>query len=118
MKQIFKMSVVVAAAILSSATSAANNAEKSSTAQTRDESSPLLLAEGGSDRLTNFHLQNVLVRSQADKNTGERYVQMIKEQPTASGVNSTSEALPQPDKMEPKLTSPIIRDREEYRSAH
>jgi hypothetical protein len=65
-----------------------------------------------------YHSQNSLVKNQPEPTTGEQYVQMLKEQPTASGVNPTSEALQQTTESQPKLTSPIIRDREEYRSAH
>ncbi|MEG1038341.1 MAG: hypothetical protein RSE94_00340 [Pseudomonas sp.] len=108
MKLIFKMSVLLAAACFSSIGAAASNANNST----------LLLAEGGSDRLLNYHFENATARSQFDQNAGERYVQMVKEQPTASGVTTTKEALPQTNELDPRLTSPIIRDREEYRSAH
>ncbi|TDF81567.1 hypothetical protein [Pseudomonas sp. H9] len=108
MKLIFKMSVVLAAALFSSIGSAANTTNNN----------VLLLAEGGSDRLIDYHMDNAAARSQFDQNAGERYVQMVKEQPTASGVTTTEEALPQTNEPDPRLTSPIIRDREEYRSAH
>lgn len=117
MKLAFKMSGLVAAAVFSTVTAAAYE-ENTRNIQSDNEPSPLLLAEGGSDRLMDYHLQNSLVKIQSEQNSGERYVQMIKEQPTASGVNPTSESLQQTTGSEPKSVSPIIRDREEYRSAH
>lgn len=108
MKLIFKMSVLLAAAFFSTTGSAASTTD----------SSTLLLAEGGSDRLLDYHQENTAARNQFDQSAGERYVQMVKEQPTASGVTVTEEALPTTNEPVPRLTSPIIRDREQYRSAH
>ncbi|MDD2045949.1 hypothetical protein [Pseudomonas putida] len=116
MKLTFKMSGLVAAAIFSTVTAAATEYTKN--IQIDNESSPLLLAEGGSDRVMEYHLQNSLANNKPDQPSGERYVQMLKEQPTASGTNPTGESLQQTTDPEPNLTSPINRDREEYRSAH
>lgn len=99
MKLIMKMSVVVAAAAAMMAMTATQ-------------------AEDGSNRLLDYHQQNAVARSQTSQDSSEQYVQMIKEQPTASGVNTMQKALPPTQKPDPRLTSPIIRDREEYRSAH
>jgi hypothetical protein len=118
MKLALKMSGIAAAAVFSTVTFAAYKTDCPSNSQASNESSPLLLAEGGSDRLMDYHSQNALVRNQPDQPSGERYVQMLKEQPTASGVTPTSEPLQQTTEPEPNFTSPIIRDREEYRSAH
>ncbi|MNJ50046.1 hypothetical protein D3C77_453070 [compost metagenome] len=118
MKLIFKMSALVTVAVLSATAFAANKTENPSGFEIYNYSSQLLLAEGGSDRLIDYHLQNALVRNSDSQSSGERYVQMIKEQPTASGGSSMKESLPQIDKSEPRLTSPIIRDREEHRSTH
>lgn len=113
MKLILKMSVIVTAALMGATT----QADTSSVFQSHIQSPTLLLAEGGADRLNDYHLQNALARSQPDQ-TSERYVQMIKEQPTASGAVPLDEVTPQTKTPNPALTSPIIRDREEYRSAH
>lgn len=117
MKLTLPMSGLVAAAIFSTVTFAAETVNPSNP-QAKNEPSLLLLAEGGSDRLMDYHSQNALVRNQPDQPSGERYVQMLKEQPTASGVKPTSEPLQPTTEPEPNFTSPIIRDREEYRSAH
>jgi hypothetical protein len=43
-------------------------------------------AEGGSDRLMDYRLeQQAVVNNRASQDSGERFVQMIKEQPTAAG---------------------------------
>ncbi|WP_146146896.1 hypothetical protein [Pseudomonas sp. BBP2017] len=118
MKLTLKMSGLVAAAVFSSVTFAECKTENPSNFHADNGLSPLLLAEGGSDRLMDYHLQNTLVKNQPTPTSSERYVQMLKEQPTASGVNPTSEPLQQTTEPKQNFTSPIIRDREEYRSAH
>jgi hypothetical protein len=43
-------------------------------------------AEGGSDRLVDYRLeQQVVVNSRSGQDSAERFAQMIKEQPTAAG---------------------------------
>lgn len=43
-------------------------------------------AEGGSDRLVDYRLeQQVVVNDRTSQDSGERFAQMIKEQPTAAG---------------------------------
>ncbi|MFK8332347.1 hypothetical protein M2D63_020295 [Pseudomonas sp. BJa5] len=120
MKLTIKMSVVVAAAaaMMATAATAATQTEDASSLRLHTQSAQMLLAEDGSNRVLDYHQQNAMARSQLNQESGERYVQMIKEQPTASGVDSMQEALPPTEKSAPRLTDPITRDREEYRSAH
>jgi len=77
----------------------------------------LLLAEGGSERLIRQqqHMEE-LASQRADSDDGERFVQLIKEQPTAAG-NTTVEQQSerQPDA---SFKSPIHRDRTLYGSPH
>lgn len=50
------------------------------------EGGQLLLAEGGSDRLVDFFLRREpLVSERQGRDSGERFAQMIEEQPTAAG---------------------------------
>ncbi|OHC67144.1 MAG: hypothetical protein A3J25_02740 [Pseudomonadales bacterium RIFCSPLOWO2_02_FULL_63_210] len=43
-------------------------------------------AEGGSDRLVDYRLeQQAVVNSRSSQGSAERFVQMVKEQPTAAG---------------------------------
>lgn len=78
----------------------------------------MALGENGSDRLIDSRLQQQgLVSNSPSQDTSDPYVQMIKTQPTASGVE-----LDQQDQQfqmsEPDFESPIQRDRMLYRSAH
>ncbi|WP_372874078.1 hypothetical protein [Pseudomonas sp.] len=46
----------------------------------------LLLAESGSDRLADFFLRREsLAKNRSSQDSGERFVQMVEEQPTAAG---------------------------------
>lgn len=76
----------------------------------------LLLAEGGGERLM-FNQQRI--QAQASKpeasDEGERFAQLMKEQPTAAG-NSVEQQLE--SKPEPSFRSPILQDRELYGSPH
>jgi hypothetical protein len=51
------------------------------------EGAQLLLAEGGSDRLVDFFLRREpLVSERQGQDSGERFAQMLEEQPTAAGL--------------------------------
>ena len=75
-------------------------------------------AEGGADRLVNYRLQQeMLVSDRASQDSGERFVQLIKEQPTAAG--SATEQQDRQDEMSaPSYKSPILKDRALYGSPH
>lgn len=82
------------------------------------EGPQLLLAEGGSERLIDFFLRReALVSNRPSQDSGERFAQMVKEQPTAAGA-----ALEQQEqgmqKPEARFNSPIQRDRALYGSPH
>ncbi|MCQ4347166.1 hypothetical protein NGA35_06945 [Pseudomonas stutzeri] len=85
-------------------------------AGTAPDGTQLLLVESGSDRLIDYHTQR---RSQSDRpgqeEFAERYIRMIKEQPTAAG-DMPEELAPQDrmDRPEPMHKSPIQRDRQLY----
>ncbi|MDP2780092.1 hypothetical protein [Devosia sp.] len=67
-------------------------------------------AEGGSDRLIGYRLQQeTLVSDRASRDSGERFVQMLKEQPTAAGT-----AREQQDQLIEEPKRGIRRDRELY----
>lgn len=67
-------------------------------------------AEGGSDRLMDYRLeQQTVVNNRASQDSGERFVQMIKEQPTAAG----SEREQQPQRIEQSQPG-ILRNRVLY----
>ena len=67
-------------------------------------------AEGGSDRLIDYRLQQeALVSDRASQDSGERFVQMVKEQPTAAGT-----AREQQDQWIEESKRGIRRDRELY----
>jgi hypothetical protein len=70
----------------------------------------LLLAEGGSERLLRQqqHMEE-LASQRADSDDGERFVQMIKEQPTAAGT-----AREQQDQRIEEPKRGLQRDRELY----
>ncbi|MCM2317765.1 MAG: hypothetical protein NDI93_00365 [Pseudomonas sp.] len=74
----------------------------------------LMIAESGSDRLMDYHQQRQSLANQRDRmDSGERFVQMIKEQPTAVGITTDeqSEKMSNPKSM---YRPPIQRDRELY----
>lgn len=75
-------------------------------------------AEGGSERLLDYRLQQeALVSERSSQDSGERIVQMIKEQPTAAG--GARERQEQRSEMsEPNYKSPIHKDRALYGSPH
>ncbi len=74
----------------------------------------LMIAESGSDRLMDYHqLQQSLANQKDRRDSGERFVQMVKEQPTAVGITTDEQS----DKMsnpKPMYKPPIQRDRELY----
>ena len=75
-------------------------------------------AEGGSDRLIDYRLQQeALVSNRTSQDSGERFVQMLKEQPTAAGTAS-EQPKQQQEMVEPSYRSPILRDRALYGSPH
>ncbi|MBM3104187.1 hypothetical protein IIE18_03525 [Pseudomonas sp. V1] len=114
MKLIVQMTALAAAAYLSGSVTAATQVEY----PVSNEPAQLMLAEGGSDRLTENYLQRqALAKSQPKQDSGATYVQLIKENPTASG-NTVTDPLDEMNTTNPRLTDPITRDRDEYRSAH
>ena len=67
-------------------------------------------AEGGSDRLMDYRLeQPLVVDNRSSQDSGERFVQMVREQPTAAGP----EREQQPQRIE-KSEPGILRDRALY----
>lgn len=78
-----------------------------------EEQPQLMLAESGSDRVMDYQERQVLLNQQRRQDSGERFVQMIKEQPTAVG-NTTDEPSDKMSEPKPMLKSPIQRDRELY----
>lgn len=74
-------------------------------------------AEGGSDRLMDYRLeQQAVVNNRTSQDSTERFAQMIKEQPTAAG--SAREQQERIEQSEPSFKSPIHRDRALYGSPH
>lgn len=75
-------------------------------------------AEGGSDRLVEQRLQQeAQVSSRQRQDSAERFALMIKEQPTAAGVEV--EQKDQQNKiLEPRYKSPILMDRALYGSPY
>ena len=74
-------------------------------------------AEGGSDRRIDYRWQQeALVSDRSSEDSGERFAQMIKEQPTAAGT--ASEQKEQQEMAAPRYRSPILRDRVLYGSPH
>lgn len=74
----------------------------------------LMLAESGSDRVMEYHLQReALANRRGREDSSERFVQMIREQPTAAGP-MTEEQTESMDRSRPAYKSPIQRDREMY----
>lgn len=70
----------------------------------------LLLAEGGGDRLRDFFLRREpLITNRAREDSGERFVQMIEEQPTAAGT-----VREQRDQRIEKSEPGILKDRVLY----
>lgn len=67
------------------------------------EGGQLLLAEGGGDRLVDFFLRREpLVSERQGQDSGERFAQMLKEQPTAVGPER-QEQMQQIEKSEPGI---------------
>jgi len=70
----------------------------------------LLLAESGSDRLADFFLRREsLAEQRSSRDSGERFVQMVEEQPTAAGPEREQQTQ-RIEKSEPG----ILRDRALY----
>ncbi|MNR25949.1 hypothetical protein D3C85_1431300 [compost metagenome] len=79
-----------------------------------EEQSQLMIAESGSDRLMDYHqLRKALANQRSPQDTAERFVQMIKEQPTAVGITA-DELSEKMSKPKPMYKIPIQRDRELY----
>jgi hypothetical protein len=74
-------------------------------------------AEGGSDRLMEYRLQQeALVSDRSSQDAGKVYVQMIKQQPTAAGTAPEQQQDRRIVNPKPSFKSPIVRDRELYGS--
>ena len=74
----------------------------------------LIMAESGSDRAMEYHLQReALANQRGREDSSDRFVQMIREQPTAAGP-MTEELSGSMDRPKPAYKSPIQRDREMY----
>lgn len=79
-----------------------------------DDAGRLMLAENGSDRAMEYHLQReALANQRGREDSSDRFVQMIREQPTAAGP-MTEEQSESMDRPKPVFKSPIQRDREVY----
>ena len=78
----------------------------------------LQLAEGGSERVMRNQQRLQALAAQRGRNEeGQRFVQLIEEQPTAAGsLDDTLDA--QQSRPEPSYKSPIHRDRAIYGSQH
>jgi len=77
----------------------------------------LLLAEGGSERLMlNQQRLQALANQRSASDDGQRFVQLIEEQPTAAGDAASKQQFER--KAAPSFKSPIQRDRELYGSPH
>lgn len=74
-------------------------------------------AEGGSDRLIKFRLQQETLVSRSGQNVAERFAGMIKKQPPAAG-REDDQLNQQREAMAPAYKSPIVRDRERYGTPH
>lgn len=75
-------------------------------------------AEGGSERLTDYRLQQgALLSNRSSQDSGERFVQLIKEQPTAAG-SAIGQQDQQNEMLAPSHRSPILKDRALYGSPH
>lgn len=78
----------------------------------------LLLAEGGSDLLMDYRLQQeALLSNRASQDSGQRFVQMLEEQPTAAGP-ALEQQEQQSGASETRFKSPILRDRALYGTPH
>jgi hypothetical protein len=78
----------------------------------------LLLAEGGSDLLMDYRLQQeALISNRASQDSGQRFAQMLEEQPTAAGP-AFEQQEQQMGTSDTRFKSPILRDRELYGSPH
>lgn len=76
------------------------------------EEPQLMLAESGSDRMMEYRLQREALANQpARQDSGDRFVQMLREQPTAAGPMSEekSEKMDRPKSI---YRTPIQKDRE------
>lgn len=74
-------------------------------------------AEGGSDRLMEYRLQQeALVSESSSQDAGKVYVQMIKLQPTAAGTAPEQQQDRKIVNQKPSFKSPIVMDRELYGS--
>ncbi|MDH1932805.1 hypothetical protein [Pseudomonas sp. GD03696] len=74
-------------------------------------------AEGGSDRLIEYRLQQAaLVSNRSNQDADKVFVQMIKQQPTAAGTAPEQQQDRQIVDPKPSFKSPIVRDRELYGS--
>lgn len=81
----------------------------------------LLLAEGGSDLLMDYRLQQEAhISNRASQDSGQRFVQMLEEQPTAAGpaLEQQEQQEQQSGASETRFKSPILRDRALYGTPH
>lgn len=60
-----------------------------------DKPQPLMLAQDGSDRLMDQHLRRQAIDNQRRRDTSERLIRMLEEQPTAAGSPAEKPAVPQ-----------------------
>lgn len=78
----------------------------------------LLLAEGGSERvMLNQQRMQALAAQRGRAEDGQRFAQLIEEQPTAAGKLEDSLDA-QGSRPEPTYKSPILRDRALYGGQH
>lgn len=107
MKSILGMTALVA--LMMGATVATVQADEVNGLWPRD-GAQLLLAEGGSDWLADFVLRREsLAKSRSGQDSGERFAQMVEEQPTAAGPEREQQTQ-RIEKSEPG----ILKDRALY----
>lgn len=107
MKSILSMTAL--AALMMGAAVATVQADQVNGPWPRD-GAQLLLAESGSDRLADFFLRREsLAENRSSRDSGERFVQMVEEQPTAAGPEREQKTQ-RIEKSEPG----ILRDRALY----
>jgi hypothetical protein len=105
--------IVLAALVFGAAVTSAQ-ANESRWLWPEDKPQPMMLAESGSDRLMDYRQYQEALTSQRNRSdSGERFVEMVKERPTAAGAASEEQAE-QLDKPKPMYRPPIQRDRELY----
>ncbi|MBT8766026.1 hypothetical protein [Metapseudomonas boanensis] len=74
---------------------------------------PVMLAENGSDRLSDYRVMQEQ-RLQARENAGQNFIQMVEEEPSAAGPQFSSEEAEPATQPAPQYRSLIHQQRIEY----